>query len=47
MINENCSCPNKNCERHGNCSSCIEFHKNTEVSAFCLRLKNTDNELEK
>ena len=36
MVNENCVCPRKSCVRHGNCSACREFHKDTEVLSFCL-----------
>ena len=26
MINENCPCKKKNCERHGKCDECRKYH---------------------
>lgn len=34
---ENCLCPNADCERHGKCCECINFHREKENLVFCLR----------
>jgi len=31
MKNENCSCPNVSCKRHGNCEACGKNHKNIKM----------------
>ena len=35
----NCTCPNKDCERHGKCCECINFHRNIGNKVFCMRDK--------
>ncbi len=36
-INEYCSCPKTECERHGICCECIVEHKNREGVAFPIK----------
>lgn len=38
---EKCTCKKKNCERHGNCAECIEFHKTNKHEPYCMRKKKT------
>ncbi len=34
---ENCTCPKAQCERHGKCCECINFHREYENKVFCMR----------
>ncbi|VBB05059.1 Hypothetical protein LUCI_0265 [Lucifera butyrica] len=34
---QNCTCPNKQCERHGKCCACINYHRDSESKVFCMR----------
>ncbi|MGB9596811.1 MAG: DUF6485 family protein [Candidatus Poribacteria bacterium] len=34
---EKCSCSSKNCERHGFCCECIEYHRSRGGIPSCLR----------
>jgi len=36
---ENCTCPKKDCERHGKCCECINFHRNMGNKVSCMRDK--------
>ncbi len=36
----NCICPKTNCERHGKCCECINFHRNNQNQVFCMREGN-------
>ncbi|MDS1030923.1 hypothetical protein RDV78_10795 [Bacillota bacterium LX-D] len=33
---ENCNCPKKDCERHGKCCQCINFHVESESLVYCM-----------
>lgn len=35
--NENCSCPNTSCERHGKCCQCINFHRENGTLVCCMK----------
>ncbi|MCY6371142.1 hypothetical protein [Clostridium ganghwense] len=34
---KNCSCTNTNCERHGKCCQCINFHREKGSLVYCMR----------
>jgi len=34
---QNCTCPNSECARHGKCCECINFHREKENLVYCLR----------
>lgn len=34
---QNCTCPKADCERHGKCCECINFHREKENLVHCLR----------
>ncbi len=34
---QDCPCPDENCERHGICCECIKYHKNKKNMPVCLR----------
>lgn len=34
---QNCPCPKQECERHGKCCSCINFHRDKNNKVFCMR----------
>ena len=43
--NENCLCSNTECERHGNCPVCLEYHKKDGTKTACVRMfENIGNE---
>lgn len=33
----NCTCINKDCERHGKCCECINFHVNMGNKVSCMK----------
>ncbi len=33
----NCPCPKTNCERHGKCYECVQFHREKPVIVYCMR----------
>jgi hypothetical protein len=38
---EQCNCKKKNCERHGKCKECIEYHtNNSRYLPYCKRTKH-------
>lgn len=39
MINNNCPCKRKKCERHGNCEACLAHHKDKKHPPYCEREK--------
>jgi hypothetical protein len=34
---KHCSCPSKDCKRHGLCCECVKHHKEKGQLPFCLR----------
>ena len=34
---KNCTCPNIDCERHGKCCECINFHSELGVPTLCMQ----------
>jgi len=34
---ENCTCPKVNCQRHGKCCECINFHSDKPLIVYCMR----------
>ncbi|SMC74790.1 hypothetical protein SAMN04488500_10846 [Sporomusa malonica] len=34
---ENCNCPKLQCERHGKCCECINFHRDRGDKVCCMR----------
>ena len=34
---EKCTCPNKNCERHGVCCECVRAHREAGNLPMCMR----------
>ncbi|WFD08731.1 hypothetical protein [Tepidibacter hydrothermalis] len=34
---ENCTCPNTECERHGKCCQCINFHRELKSPVHCMK----------
>lgn len=39
MINENCPCKKKKCERHGNCDECRKHHAKSKRQRPCEKGK--------
>lgn len=39
MINNNCPCKKKNCERHGDCEACRAYHAESKRKRPCERIK--------
>lgn len=39
-MNNSCNCPKLNCERHGDCVRCEEYHKEGKRLPYCKRPKN-------
>lgn len=38
---EICNCKKTDCERHGKCEECVEFHKkNKRYPPYCMRKRN-------
>ena len=40
---DNCTCLKKDCERHGKCCECINFHLNMGNKVSCMRDKVEEN----
>jgi len=34
---QQCSCPNKDCTRHGVCCECVRYHRDSGNLPVCLR----------
>ncbi len=34
---QNCTCPKVECERHGKCCQCVNFHREKDNLVFCFR----------
>ena len=34
---QDCTCIEENCERHGICCECIKYHKNKKSKPACLK----------
>ena len=34
---ENCTCPKIECERHGKCCQCVNFHREKDNLVYCFR----------
>ncbi len=34
---QKCSCSNTDCERHGNCVACRDYHANKTNKSYCER----------
>lgn len=32
-----CPCPKADCERHGKCFECVQFHRDKPVIVCCMR----------
>ncbi len=32
-----CTCPNTDCERHGKCCECVNFHLGLGVPTLCMQ----------
>ena len=45
MINENCPCKKKKCERHGNCDECRKHHAESKRQRPCEKAKKGRNKL--
>ena len=34
---KNCTCPEINCERHGKCCQCVNYHREVGSLTMCMR----------
>lgn len=39
--NENCTCPNVKCVRHGKCCECINNHMKNGITVHCMKDNDT------
>ncbi|EYE88558.1 hypothetical protein Q428_07275 [Fervidicella metallireducens AeB] len=37
QCNEKCTCPKIECENHGKCCACINYHRECQTLVYCMR----------
>ena len=38
-----CACPKRECPRHGDCSTCVKNHRESDSLTFCMFPNNDGN----